>query len=132
MCTDHDDNEPPDCEDGAIHRAEEALTDAQTGLKDVVAELERVEHDVERAEHDLHEAERHHTHEVLVTVDREPHKVPAGRYLVSDFKLIVGVAANRELDLIRDGKLEPLPDDSHIEICHHEVFVSHVKTGGSA
>jgi hypothetical protein len=70
--------------------------------------------------------------EVQVTVDNVKHEVHRGDYLVSEFKRLVGVDPARELDEIVNGELKPLDDNAHIVIKGGEVFVSHVRTGGSA
>ena len=74
----------------------------------------------------------HHPHEVIVRVDGRPRHVEPGVYVVSAFKALVGVAADRELDIFEDGVFRPLDDNKPITIRGHEVFVSHVRTGGSS
>lgn len=71
-------------------------------------------------------------HNVPVTVDGVKHEVPRGDYVVSDFKKLVGVDAARELDEVANGELKPLDDNARIVIKGGEVFVSHVRTGGSS
>lgn len=80
------------------------------------------------------EGARHgpHKHEVEVKVDGRPKRVAAGVYVVSAFKKLVGVAADRELDIVEHGAFRPLDDNAQITIHGHEVFVSHVRTGGSS
>jgi hypothetical protein len=58
--------------------------------------------------------------------------VLAGTYLVSAFKELVGVAAVRELDVVEHDTLKPLDDNAEITVHECEVFVSHVRTGGSS
>lgn len=70
--------------------------------------------------------------EVLVTVDNVRHEVRRGDYVVSEFKKLVGVDPSRELDEVVHGELKPLDDNARIEIKGGEVFVSHVRTGGSS
>ncbi len=72
------------------------------------------------------------TQEVSVTVDGVKHEVPRGEYVVSAFKQLVGVDPARELDELVHGQLKPLDDNARIEIKGCEVFVSHVRTGGSS
>jgi len=69
---------------------------------------------------------------VKVTVDTQPKEVHRGDYIVSVFKKNVGVSADRELDEVVGGEFKPLQDDAHIVIKGGEVFVSHVRTGGSS
>ena len=73
-----------------------------------------------------------HEHEVRVVVDGEKFKVVPKTYIVSDFKLIVGVPPQKELDQIIHGKLDPLADDASITIEGHEHFASHEKCGSSS
>jgi hypothetical protein len=73
-----------------------------------------------------------HEHEVEVKVDGRVEHVAAGVYVVSAFKELVRVAADRELDIFEHGAFQPLNDNAKITIHGHEVFVSHVRTGGSA
>ena len=115
-----------------LEQAEADVEKARTGVQHAVAELKHAERDLEAAEEELEEAEKHRHREVEVTVDRVRKCVEAGVYLVSVFKEIVGVAADRELDLLKDGVLEPLDDASEITIHGCEVFVSHARTGGSS
>jgi hypothetical protein len=82
--------------------------------------------------HGGHDSHPHHEREVEVTVDRKTKRVKAGEYVVAEFKRIVGVAAERELDILKDGVLVPLKNDEKIRIHGHEVFVSHVPSGGSS
>ena len=74
----------------------------------------------------------HHEHLIEVIVDRKPKRVEAGEYIVAAFKTLVGVAADRELDILRDGVLTPLRNEQKITVHECEVFVSHVPCGGSS
>jgi hypothetical protein len=73
-----------------------------------------------------------HERKVVVTVDSHEQVVEAGEYIVSTFKTIVGVAADRELNIVTGGKLHPLDDNAEIEVHEHEVFVSAPRGGGSS
>jgi hypothetical protein len=57
--------------------------------------------ELERAKEELEE--RHH--EIEVTVDGKVKREPRGTYLMATFKTLVGVAADRELDILKDGVL---------------------------
>jgi hypothetical protein len=70
--------------------------------------------------------------EVAVTVDGIKHEVHRGDYVVSVFKKLVGVDSARELDEVVHGELKPLDDNARIDIKGGEVFVSHVRSGGSS
>lgn len=71
-------------------------------------------------------------HLVPVTVDGEIKHVMRGKYVVSEFKAAVGVPADYELDEVVEGEFRPLADDATIHIKGEEVFVSHVRRGGSS
>lgn len=77
-------------------------------------------------------AENADKHLVTVSVDGQPKEVARGKYLVSEFKAIVGVPADYELDQVVDGEFKPLADDATLHVKGHEVFVSHVRRGGSS
>jgi hypothetical protein len=70
--------------------------------------------------------------EVTVTVDTRPKAVHRGSWVVADFKKEVGVAADRALDEVVGGEFKPLDDNQRITIKGGEVFVSHVRQGGSS
>jgi multidrug resistance efflux pump len=118
-----------DCE---IEQAEADIGKAKAEVQDALAELEHAERDLEKAGAELEEAERHKPRIVEVTVDRQRKCVEAGVYVVSAFKALVGVAADRELDILKDGVLEALDENAKITIHGCETFVSHARTGGSS
>lgn len=82
------------------------------------------------AESVLHTPEKGHV--VIVTIDNTKKEIHRGDYIVSDLKVILGVPPQKELDIIKDGNLDPLADNAHIEIRGGEVFVSVIHTGGSS
>jgi hypothetical protein len=69
---------------------------------------------------------------VTVTVDDNEVEVERGKYIVSDFKTKVDVPADYDLDQLIHGKFETLADSSEVKINGKEIFVSHVRTGGSS
>lgn len=69
---------------------------------------------------------------VMVTVDGTARPMKKGKYVVSEFKEAVGVPADYELDQVIDGRFDPLADDAALHIKGDEVFVSHVRRGGSS
>ena len=73
-----------------------------------------------------------HGHLVDVTVDGVKKSVRKGKYIVSEFKAVVGVAPELELDQVIGGEFKPLPNDSEIKIKGGEQFVSHSGGGGSS
>lgn len=70
--------------------------------------------------------------DVTVTVDTQPKTVHRGSWIVADFKKEVGVDATRALDEVVGGELKPLDDSQRITIKGGEVFISHVRQGGSS
>ena len=74
----------------------------------------------------------HEKHEVPVTIDGRHQHIKPGEYLVSKLKEQLGVDPAKELDQVHCGEFIPLDDNAHICIKGHEVFVSHVRTGGSS
>lgn len=69
---------------------------------------------------------------VTVTVDTKPHTVRKGRYIVSDFKRLVGVDPSYQLDVVVNGQFGELKDTEKISIKGEEVFVSHVRGGAAS
>lgn len=69
---------------------------------------------------------------VEVTVDQKERKVRPGSYTVSDFKREVKVDDALALDQLVNGTLTALDDGQTIDIRGGEVFVSHVRQGGSS
>src|SRR5262245_66101730 len=58
---------------------------------------------------------------VTVTVDTKPHTVRKGRYIVLDFKRLVGVDPSYQLDEVVDGQFVELKDDEKVSIKGNEV-----------
>ena len=83
-------------------------------------------------DHDHTKVPPHVGHVVTVVVDGAPKHVPGGEYLVSAFKTLVGVSADRELDLVRKDELVALGDAAEVHIKDGERFVSHVRAGSSS
>lgn len=115
-------------EGDSIKDAEADVRAAKAEIKDALHDLEVAERDLDHAEEELHERR----HDIEVSVDGKLKCVPRGTYIVSAFKILVGVAPDRELDILKDGILHPLKDDEKIKVYQCEVFVSHVCTGSSA
>ena len=53
---------------------------------------------------------------VTVTVDTKPHTVRKGRYIVSDFKRLVGVDPSYQLDQVVNGQFVKLEDIEKVSI----------------
>lgn len=71
-------------------------------------------------------------HFVVVLVDGHRKTVRKGKYVVSEFKEVVAVPAEYELDQVVCGEFQALADDAPLHINGEEVFVSHVRRGGSS
>lgn len=119
---------PPDA--NALKAAEQELRAAEGRLEKAETELKGAETDIRRAKADIEAAE--HPAEIEVKVNGIVKIVAPGTYLVSVFKSLVGVPADRELDVVHHGVFEPLNDNAEITIHECEAFVSHVRTGGSS
>jgi hypothetical protein len=74
----------------------------------------------------------HDKKKVKIEVDNHPEHVAPGSYIVSDFKALVGVPADKDLDQVINDALVTLADDATIEIKGGEVFFSHVRHGGAS
>jgi hypothetical protein len=83
--------------------------------------------------HHEHEKGHHHNHNlVVVTIDGKPKHIERGEYVVSELKKLLDVDASRALDEVIHGEFKPLDDSERIHIKGGEVFVSHVRDGGSS
>lgn len=87
----------------------------------------------EQIDEDLKAGDKPHgSRFVVVKVDGVDHKVRPGRYIVKNFKRLVGVDPAFQLDQVVRGEFEELPDDSKLVIKGGEIFVSHVRGGGAS
>ena len=85
--------------------------------------------------HGHHEGHRHEPHcepTVTIHVNNKEVFLHPGRYEVATLKKLSGVPLAEDLDELVGNKLKPIPDEAtvHIEGC--EIFISHVKDGGSS
>lgn len=69
---------------------------------------------------------------VTITINNAQKPIHRGRQTVAAIKEAGGVPQADDLDQLVDGVLTNLPDDGAVTIKGGEVFVSHVKDGGSA
>lgn len=51
---------------------------------------------------------------------------------MSHFKTLIGVPADYELDKVIHGEFHALDDHAEIAVKAHDVFISHVRRGGSS
>jgi hypothetical protein len=70
--------------------------------------------------------------EVHITINGVSKLIHRGRRTVVVIKTLGDVPLADELEQLIDGKLTPLPDDGAVTIKGGEVFMSHVRSGGSA
>jgi hypothetical protein len=69
---------------------------------------------------------------VTITINGVAKSIHRGRQTVVEIKNVGGVPLADELEQLIDGNLTTLPDDGSVVIKGQEVFMSHVRTGGSA
>ena len=69
---------------------------------------------------------------VNITINDTERSIHRGRQTVVEIKAVGEVTLNHELEQIIDGKFVPLEDNGSVVIKGGEVFISHIKNGGSA
>jgi hypothetical protein len=70
--------------------------------------------------------------DVHITINGVTKLIHRGRQTVADIKTVGGVPAADELEQVINGKLTPLSDDGAVTIKGGEIFMSHVRSGGSS
>lgn len=85
-----------------------------------------------RDEHRGHHDEHGACHNTTITVNNQPVYLHPGEYSLATIKKLSGVPLADDLDELVDCTLKPLPDNSVLKIRGCEIFVSHVKDGGSS
>lgn len=70
--------------------------------------------------------------DVKITINKVVKKISSGRHTVVEIKKLGDVPQADELEQLVDGKLKPLPDDATVNIKGGEIFMSHVRSGGSS
>lgn len=73
-----------------------------------------------------------HDSEVMITLDGVPRKIKRGNYLVAELKRILQIDPCHDLDEVICREFRPLEDSGTIDVKGGEVFVSHVRCGGSS
>ena len=76
------------------------------------------------------ESDAHAT--VTFHANNQPVYAHRGDYPVATVKTLAGIPQADDLDELLECKLRPIPDDATIHIKGGEIFISHVKGGGSA
>ncbi|MBL8799388.1 MAG: hypothetical protein JNM56_36230 [Planctomycetia bacterium] len=85
-----------------------------------------------RAEHGHHPDGHEHCPTVTIHVNNEEVFLHPGRYAVATLKKLAGVPLADDLDELVECQLKPVPDDATVHIRGCEIFVSHIKDGGSS
>ncbi len=70
--------------------------------------------------------------EVTINVDGTERLIDEGVYKVRDLKALYDIPVDYELDEVVNGDFKPLNDERSLHIKGGEVFVSHVRQGGSS
>jgi len=70
--------------------------------------------------------------EVKISINGASRLIRRGRHTVVEIKKLGEVPLADELEQLIEGKLTPLPDDGAVTIKGGEVFMSHVRSGGSS
>lgn len=70
--------------------------------------------------------------EVKIQINGVSKLIHRGRQTVAEIKKLGDVPSADELEQMIDGKLTPLPDDGTVNIKGGEIFMSHVRSGGSS
>ena len=81
---------------------------------------------------DHNNSEEHRNDIVSITINDVDKEIHRGRKTVEEIKKIGGVSLNHMLEQVINRKLTPLDDNSSVVIKGGEIFVSHIKDGGSA
>ena len=69
---------------------------------------------------------------VDVTIDGKTVGIQRGKYVVAQLKEVLGVAPDYELDRVVGHEFKALDDTETVQVHKGEVFVSHVRRGGSS
>jgi hypothetical protein len=70
--------------------------------------------------------------DVHITINGVSKLIHRGHQTVVNIKKLGGIPLADELEQLIDGKLTPLADDGAVTIKGGEVFMSHVRSGGSS
>jgi hypothetical protein len=81
---------------------------------------------------DIRTNDHHERNEAHITVDGQPKRIPSGEYRVSAFKNLVGIPTDYELEKVNQGVFHPIADNADICVDSGEIFVGHVRQGGSS
>lgn len=79
--------------------------------------------------------EKEHDHgkeNVTITINNNQYEVHRGHHTVAELKALAGIPIPYDLNIVVDGKFEPLPDDGGVTIKGGEEFISNPKDGASS
>jgi hypothetical protein len=96
----------------------------------VVPDLKQVRRSARMNQESESPKENHHL--VSIVINEVPHNLERDKYLIAILKGKLGVPIDYELDLVVDGQFKHLADDAEIKIKGGEIFISHVRRGGSS
>ena len=82
--------------------------------------------------HETGTQDGHGNDTVTVSIDTVPKTIHRGSYTTEELKTVLGVAPERELDVIEDGVFRPLRPGERITVKNGMEFVSQQPGGGSA
>ncbi len=74
----------------------------------------------------------HGNSSVVIIVNDTERSIHRGRQTVVEIKTVGKVPLNHALEQVIDGQIVPLDDNGSVVIKGGEVFLSHIKDGGSA
>ncbi len=77
-------------------------------------------------------SDEHRKDLVQVTINDVQKEIHRGRRTVVEIKEVGNIPLNHALEQVINGVLTPLDDNGSVVIKGEEVFVSHIKDGGSA
>jgi hypothetical protein len=81
---------------------------------------------------DTHTENRPHEHLVKVQLNGTAKEIKGGHYKGRHLRMVLGVPAEHELDLVVSGEFRPIANEDDITVHGGEVFVSHCGQGASS
>jgi hypothetical protein len=74
----------------------------------------------------------HGKENVTITINNNQYEIHRGHHTVEELKTLAGIPLAYDLNIVIDGKLDPLPDDDGVTIKGAEEFISNPKDGASS
>ena len=69
---------------------------------------------------------------VTITINNNQYEVHRGHRSVEELKTLAGIPLPYDINIVIDGKLDPLPDNGGVTIKGGEEFISNPKDGASS